>query len=151
MIVPSTMSSDTKEYRGFPRMMVQNSVIYEGYSGQQIRCASKSLCFISELRFVYSRTKIIGEHEMSTKPPPLVQEFSAESLEKVAYSSVNSIPTLEPNDKARLGYHIWRWLLSKQGTLEQAIAESGSRLTVSKEDASKIISQSLDQQGIKFK
>ena len=87
---------------------------------------------------------------MSTKPPSTVQEFPAESLEKIAYTSVSAIPTVEPNDRNRLGYHIWRWLLSKEGTLEQAIAESGSRLNISQVEAAKIISEALNKQGIKL-
>jgi len=88
---------------------------------------------------------------MSTKPPSSVQEHPATSLEKMAYASVSAIPVEEPNDQNRLGYHIWRWLTTKQGTLEQAIAESASRLKISREDALKIISESLQQQGIGIK
>ena len=84
---------------------------------------------------------------MSTKPPSSVKESSADSLEKAAYFSVSTIPTQEPNDRNRLGYHIWRWLSSKQGTLDQAIAESGARITISLKDASKIIADALSKQG----
>ncbi|HMD14459.1 MAG TPA: hypothetical protein VKI62_07540 [Bacteroidota bacterium] len=84
---------------------------------------------------------------MSTKPPSTVKESSADSLEKTAYFSVSTIPTQEPNDRNRLGYHIWRWLSSKQGTLDQAIAESGARLAISLQDASKIIAEALSKQG----
>ncbi len=85
---------------------------------------------------------------MTTKPPPTVKDFPADSLEKVAYESVSSIPTLEPNDRNRLGYHVWRWLTSKQGTLAQAISESGARIRVSPEEARKTISEALAKQGI---
>src|ERR1041385_5396206 len=64
--------------------------------------------------------------EMTTKPPASVHEFSPESLEKIAYLSVSTIPTEEPNDRNRLGYHVYRWLVNKEGTLEQAVVESGS-------------------------
>ena len=84
---------------------------------------------------------------MTTKPPSSVKESSADSLEKTAYASVSTIPTQEPNDRNRLGYHIWRWLSSKQGTLDQAIAESGARLTIPLQDASKIIADALSKQG----
>jgi len=84
---------------------------------------------------------------MTTKPPSSVKESSADSLEKVAYFSVSTIPTQEPNDRNRLGYHIWRWLSSRQGTLDQAIAESGARITISLQDASKIIADALSKQG----
>jgi hypothetical protein len=80
---------------------------------------------------------------MTTKAPPPVREWPAEALEKIAYSSVGSIPTVEPNDRNRLGYHIWRWLESKQGTLAEAVAESGARILIEKEEAVKIISAAL--------
>ncbi|HLX11239.1 MAG TPA: hypothetical protein VKS81_00365 [Bacteroidota bacterium] len=85
---------------------------------------------------------------MTTKPPAKVQEAAAESLEKIAYASVSTIATEEPNDQNRLGYHVWRWLKSKEGTLEQAVKESGSRLHVSTADAVKTISESLKKSGV---
>ena len=85
---------------------------------------------------------------MATKPPSTVQKFSAESLENIAYTSVNTVPTEEPNDRNRLGYHIWWWLQKREETLEQAVAESGSRLHVSHHEAVKIIWEALMKQGI---
>ena len=85
---------------------------------------------------------------MTTKPPAGVEAFPDSSLEKKAYASVSSIGTEEPNDRNRLGYHVWRWLQSKQGTLEQAVSESGSRLTISRDEAAKIIRDELARQGI---
>ena len=85
---------------------------------------------------------------MTTKPPSPIQESPATAAEKIAYRSVSTIPTEEPNDQNRLGYHVWRWLASRQGTLEQAIAESGSRLKISRAEALNIISDSLQKQGV---
>jgi hypothetical protein len=85
---------------------------------------------------------------MTTKPPAKVQESPADSLEKKAYTSVSAIPTEEPNDRNRLGYHIWRWLKERHGTLEQAVVESGSRLHVSSAEAVKTITESLKKQGV---
>ncbi len=85
---------------------------------------------------------------MSTKPPSAVQEFPAESSEKIAYLSVSTIPTQEPNDRNRLGYHVWRWLTTRQGTLEQAIAESNARLNVSREAALETIREALAKLGV---
>ncbi len=84
---------------------------------------------------------------MSTKPPSPVQPASPTSLEKIAYTSVSTIPTQEPNDQNRLGYHVWRWLGNKQGTLEQAVLESGARLKISAKEAVKIISEELAKLG----
>jgi len=86
---------------------------------------------------------------MTTKPASQIQDFPMNSLEKIAYTSVSTIPTMEPNDRNRLGYHIWRWLTKKEGSLDQAIQESGSRLNISRGEALQIISQALEKQGIK--
>ncbi len=85
---------------------------------------------------------------MSTKPAAVVQQFLKDSIEAVAYSSVSSIPTVEPNDRNRLGFHVWRWLVEKQGTLEQAIASSGSRLEITKEQAAVVITDALKTAGV---
>ena len=85
---------------------------------------------------------------MTTKPPSSIRESPPDALEKIAYTSVNSIPTQEPNDRNRLGYHIWRWLVSKQGTLEEAIAESGARLQMPRNEAVNIVREALSKQGI---
>lgn len=85
---------------------------------------------------------------MTTKPPPTVNEFSSDTMEKIAYASVSSIPTQEPNDQNRLGYHVWRWLTNRQGTLEEAIAESGARLLISKAETLQQIRAALTKQGI---
>ena len=87
---------------------------------------------------------------MSTKAPSAIAEFPADTIEKIAYTSVSTIPTEEPNDRNRLGYHVWRWLNQQQGTLEQAIAESGARLHIPRPEALKIISESLQKQGVKL-
>jgi len=85
---------------------------------------------------------------MTTKPPSQVQETSTTSIDKIAYASVATIATQEPNDRNRLGYHIWRFLTTKQGTLEQAVSESGSRLLIGYSEAVKIIRDALLNHGI---
>jgi hypothetical protein len=85
---------------------------------------------------------------MTTKPPPSVNEFPAESLEKIAYNSVSAIPTQEPNDRNRLGYHVWQWLLNRKGTLADAINVSGARMKISKEDALKAVTEKLKSQNV---
>lgn len=88
---------------------------------------------------------------MTTKPPSSVSEYPGDSIEKIAYTSVRNIPTEEPNDRNRLGYHVWRWLTKKQGTLEQAIHESGCRMKITKGEALQIIREELEKQGIKVR
>jgi hypothetical protein len=85
---------------------------------------------------------------MTTKAPSSVEEFPVESREKIAYSSVASIPTEEPNDRNRLGYHIWRWISNREGTLEEAITESGSRIQISRSEAAAIIREELKKRGV---
>ena len=85
---------------------------------------------------------------MATKPPSQIKDYPPESLEKIAYASVATVPTVEPNDRNRLGFHVWRWLTSREGTLEQALRESGARLNVSHPDALVIIRDSLVKSGI---
>ena len=86
---------------------------------------------------------------MTTKPPSTVSEFSPESLEKLAYGIVADIETQEPNDKNRLGYHIWAWLKERKGSLQQAVKTSGSRTKQPLEEVSRIVAQRLEAKGIK--
>ncbi|MFQ5798025.1 MAG: hypothetical protein ACE5H0_04930 [Bacteroidota bacterium] len=87
---------------------------------------------------------------MATNPPPQVSEFPSDSLEKVAYSSVQEIPTREPNDRNRLGYYVWRWLMEKNGTFEQAIRNSGSRTLIPYEQVIPIVKENLRKRGIEL-
>ncbi len=85
---------------------------------------------------------------MTTKPPSPVEPAPADLLEKKAYESVAGVATLEPNDRYRLGYHVWRFLVRREGTLEQAVAESGARILVPRDEASKLIRAALAGLGI---
>ena len=51
---------------------------------------------------------------MTTNAPSTIKFFDDASLEKIAYKSVSSIPTREPNDQVRLGYSIWKFLSEKK-------------------------------------
>jgi len=85
---------------------------------------------------------------MSTVAPSTVKAFDESSLEKIAYNSIKSIPTREQNDNYRLGYHLWQWLSARQGTLEQAVKNSGSRILISEQETITIIIQELQKSGI---
>ena len=85
---------------------------------------------------------------MTTKAPSPVKEFPAESIEKIAYSSVASIETQEPNDRNRLGYHVWRWLENRVGSLDEVVSESGARILISTPEAVSRISEVLTKAGI---
>ena len=49
------------------------------------------------------------------------------ALAELAYSSVKHVPTIEPNDRNRLGYHVWLFLRGEIPTLESAVEQSRSR------------------------
>lgn len=88
---------------------------------------------------------------MTTKPPSKVKLFPEESLEKIAYQSVENIPALEPNDAYRLAYHIYQYLEKKHITLQEVIKVSGARLLISEEDAYKRIREFLESKGFNVK
>lgn len=84
---------------------------------------------------------------MTTKAPASIKEFPPNSLEKIAYSSVEGIPAEEPNDLNRLGYHVWLYLTGKIDSLEVAVKMAKSRLNVSEDEAIKIIRERLRARG----
>ena len=86
---------------------------------------------------------------MATKPPPSVEEFAPESLEKTAYAVVSEIETQEPNDRARLGYHVWAWLRERKGTLEEAVKAAGSRTKLGHTEVINLIRKRLAEKGVK--
>ncbi len=85
---------------------------------------------------------------MTTKPPSLIAEFPSDALEKIAYEAVAEIPTQEPNDRNRLGYNVWMWLVDRKGTFEQAIRASGSRTLIPTEEVVKNVTLRLKAKGI---
>ena len=87
---------------------------------------------------------------MTTKAPAQVSPFPADSLESIAYNSVAEIPTQEPNDRYRLGYNVWMWLVDRKGTLAQAIHTAGSRLHMPEEEVVKAVTQRLKERGIQL-
>lgn len=48
-------------------------------------------------------------------------------LAEKAYASVRSVPTVEPNDRNRLGYHIWLYLRGELTSIDEAVRVSRSR------------------------
>ena len=85
---------------------------------------------------------------MTTKAPSSVLESPTNSLERTAYDAVAGIPTTEPNDRNRLGYNVWMWLVDRKGTLDQAIRFSGCRTNVPHEELVQTIKQRLKDKGI---
>ena len=85
---------------------------------------------------------------MATKPPPPTAEFPPDSLEKLAYDVVSDILTQEPNDRNRLGYHVWAWLKERKGSLESAVKNSGSRTYLPMEQVYDLVKARLEEKGI---
>lgn len=85
---------------------------------------------------------------MTTKAPSSVKPSTRDSLEKVAYASVATIPTVEPHDQDRLGYNVWRFLKYRHDPLEIAVRTSGARLLISEEEALQKIKERLAQNGV---
>jgi hypothetical protein len=85
---------------------------------------------------------------MTTKPPSRLHPFPDNSLEKIVYTSIEEVATLEPNDRARLGFSIIRWLEGKNGTLEDIIFQSHIRLKIPVKEAVDIVRKSLTGKGI---
>ncbi len=48
-------------------------------------------------------------------------------LAEKAYASVRSVPTVEPNDRNRLGYHVWLYLRGELASLTEAVEAARSR------------------------
>ena len=87
---------------------------------------------------------------MATLAPSIVKESNADSLEKIAYNSVKTIPTREKNDQFRLGYSVWLFLSEKKGTLNKAVINSGVRALIQESDIVKIIIKELKISGIEI-
>ena len=85
---------------------------------------------------------------MTTKAPSPVAEAPAESLEKIAAAVVADIQTQEPNDRNRLAYNIWMWLVDRKGTLAQSVRFSGTRTQVPESEIVRIVTQRLREKGI---
>ncbi|MCX6136372.1 MAG: hypothetical protein NTV54_02625 [Ignavibacteriales bacterium] len=85
---------------------------------------------------------------MSTVAPSKIKEFTPESLEKIVYKSVETIPTREPNDQYRLGYSVWQLVTEKKGTLQSAVHQSGARMLIPEADVIRTIAAALKQSGI---
>ena len=50
-----------------------------------------------------------------------------EEYARIAYQAVEAIPTVEANERNRLGYHVWMYLRGELPTLEDAVRMARSR------------------------
>ena len=69
-------------------------------------------------------------------------------LARTAYAAVAGVPTLEENDRNRLGYHVWLYLRGEVGSLAEAIHLARSRYvprTLTTQEVEKIVSAALSE------
>jgi hypothetical protein len=76
--------------------------------------------------------------------PTGIKEWPEDSLERRAYNAVNDIPVVEPNDRNRLGYHIFLFLNGELGSIEEAVHVAQARMLIEKDDAVRTISKALE-------
>ena len=68
-------------------------------------------------------------------------------LARIAYASVAEVPTVEPNDRNRLGYHVWLYLRGELDTLQEAVNMARTRFkprTLSEEEVIRMITDGLE-------
>jgi hypothetical protein len=68
-------------------------------------------------------------------------------LTRIAYAAVTEVPTVEDNDRNRLGYHVWLYLRGELDSLEEAVHIARCRFrprTLSQEEVVGIISAALE-------
>ena len=61
---------------------------------------------------------------------------------------MKDIPTVDPHDRDRLGYNVWRWLKFRKDPLDLAVRTAGARMLVGEAEALEKIRASLREQGI---
>jgi hypothetical protein len=87
---------------------------------------------------------------MTTKAAPTVRLASAESLEKIAYGSVEGIPVDEPHERDRLGYYIFLWVQNRKDPLEMVLRSASIRMKISETEALERIRKYLTEHGVRL-
>ena len=85
---------------------------------------------------------------MATKPPSRVEPAPDDSLEKIAYGSIEGLATVAPHDLDRLGYGIWLWLKYRRDPLEVVVRTARARLLIGEAEAVQRISAKLESFGV---
>jgi hypothetical protein len=78
---------------------------------------------------------------------PKVKLASPDGLEAKAYAAIADIPTLELNDRNRLGYHVYLFLNKECATLREAVHVAQARMSISDDEAVKRIAAALREEG----
>jgi hypothetical protein len=85
---------------------------------------------------------------MTTKPPSKVEPAPDDSLEKIAYGSIEGIPTVAPHDLDRLGHNIWFWLKYRRDPLDVVVRTARARFLIGEAEAIQRISAKLESLGV---
>ena len=78
---------------------------------------------------------------------PIVKQSPVDGIEAKAYAAVADIPTLEPNDKNRLGFHVYLFLNRECATLREAVHVAQAGMSISEEEAYTRIAEKLRTEG----
>lgn len=82
---------------------------------------------------------------------PPVKKWNDDTVEAKAYLAVEGVPTVEFNDRNRLGYYVFLYLDGQYSSLKEAIRLAQSRLLVSPEEAHTTIETKLRELGFDVK
>ncbi len=76
---------------------------------------------------------------------PTIQLWPEGSMEHKAYHVASSIPTVEPNDQVRLGYHIYMYLKGHYSDFDEVLNAARPRLTIPRDEAKLRIEELLKE------
>lgn len=74
---------------------------------------------------------------------PQIQQWPDDSLERRAYRAVEDIPVVEPNDRNRLGYHVFLFLKGDLPSVEEAIHVAQPRMLIDAAEALRLITNAI--------
>ena len=82
---------------------------------------------------------------------PPVKKWNEDTVEAKAYKAVEDVPTMEFNDRNRLGYYVYLYLDGQYESLKLAMRLAQARLLVSEEEAYAKVGAALRGLGFEVK
>lgn len=82
---------------------------------------------------------------------PPIKKWNEDTVEAKAYKAVEGIPTVEFNDRNRLGYYVFLYLDGQYSSLRLAVKLAQARLLISEDEASTKIKSALHELGFEVK
>jgi hypothetical protein len=73
-----------------------------------------------------------------------IRRWPAESLERMAYSAAATIPTVDPNDMNRLGYHVYLFLKGDIQTLADAVHVAQANSPMERDEIVRLLAAALE-------